>query len=164
MCVCISLPTAMLTAAANVLDNEHVRIDFRPLHQCIHIHDALVVREELQTSYQEDRRAQASLLLSQTTGLRTADKSISIPVLSSLLEQIVGFFVIEARVRQITDGFRPEAVVDDLWDDVVERTVAIIIGAIEPCQDLETSLAAKHKILTFVQALDVRTRSVSHEG
>lgn len=44
------------------MDNEEVRIDFRPLYQCVHIYDAMDSREQLQSSYQEDRRV--SLLAS----------------------------------------------------------------------------------------------------
>ena len=43
-------------ASDNFVDNEEVRIDFRPLYQCVHIYDAMDLREQLQTSYQEDRR------------------------------------------------------------------------------------------------------------
>lgn len=39
-----------------VLDNENVKIDFKPLYTCIHIYDTLDAREELQLSYQADRR------------------------------------------------------------------------------------------------------------
>lgn len=40
----------------NALDNETVKINFKPLYQCIHIHDTLDARDELQLSYQADRR------------------------------------------------------------------------------------------------------------
>lgn len=45
-CVCSVDPTA----------NETIQLDYKPLLQCIHIHDALDSRSELQRSYQEDRR------------------------------------------------------------------------------------------------------------
>lgn len=40
----------------NALDNEHIRIDFKPLYQCIHIYEALECKAELQRNYQEDRK------------------------------------------------------------------------------------------------------------
>ena len=43
-----------------MLDNDQVRIDFKPLYQCIHIYDTLDAREELQLSYQADRRVRHS--------------------------------------------------------------------------------------------------------
>ena len=48
----------------NVLDNETVKVDFKPLYTCIHIYDTLDAREELQLSYQADRRVRAYVSLS----------------------------------------------------------------------------------------------------
>jgi len=42
--------------ADSVLDNDNIKIDFKPLYTCIHIYDTLDAREELQLSYQADRR------------------------------------------------------------------------------------------------------------
>jgi exocyst complex component 6 len=40
----------------NVLDNENLQVDFRPLYQCIHIYAALDSLDELRKSYQADRK------------------------------------------------------------------------------------------------------------
>lgn len=40
----------------NVLDNEKLQVDFKPLFQCIHIYTALDSLDELRKSYQADRR------------------------------------------------------------------------------------------------------------
>ena len=40
----------------NVLDNDQLNVDFKPLYQCIHIYTALDALEELQKSYQADRK------------------------------------------------------------------------------------------------------------
>lgn len=40
----------------NVLDNERLSVDFKPLYQCIHIYTALDSLDELQRSYQADRK------------------------------------------------------------------------------------------------------------
>ena len=40
----------------NVLDNDKLQIDFKPLYECIHIYTALDSLEELQKSYQADRK------------------------------------------------------------------------------------------------------------
>merc|ERR1719487_1602173 len=86
----------------NVLDNDAVTIDFKPLYTCIHIHDTLDAREELQLRYQDDRRAQARLLLSSTSSL----SPFSLSALTALLEEIVGFFLIESHVLRTTNSFR----------------------------------------------------------
>ena len=137
---------------ANVLENDQVKIDFKPLHQCIHIYDALDSLEELQTNYQVDRTAQARLILSSTT-------TFSLNSLSNLLEQIVGFFIIEAKVLKITKSFRSEIVVDDLWEEMCERTIEIVNNGLRKCDDPEIFLGTKHKLLSFVQTVEVRFSS-----
>lgn len=42
--------------ADNVLDNDRLSVDFKPLYQCIHIYTALDSLDELQRSYQADRK------------------------------------------------------------------------------------------------------------
>ncbi|KAK4699775.1 exocyst complex component 6, partial [Phenoliferia sp. Uapishka_3] len=136
----------------NVLDNDTVRIDFKPLYQCIHIYDTLDAREELQQSYQADRRAQAFLLLSQTASLTP----FSLPALSALLEEIVGFFLIESHVlKTTTNSFRSEQDVEDLWDGMCERVVRIVDEGLGGCEDPEVFLGTKFKVLTFVQTLEI---------
>ncbi|SCV67991.1 BQ2448_112 [Microbotryum intermedium] len=134
----------------NVLDNDNVKIDFKPLYQCIHIYDSLDAREELQLSYQADRRAQAELLLSQTSSL----SPFSLPALSVLLEEIVGFFLIESHVLHTTNSFRSEQDVEDLWDGMCERVVKIVDEGLANCEDPEVFLGTKLKVLTFVQTLE----------
>jgi hypothetical protein len=46
----------------NVLNNEELKVDFKPLYQCIHIYTALDSLEELRKSYQADRKVGHSLI------------------------------------------------------------------------------------------------------
>ncbi|POY70555.1 hypothetical protein BMF94_6469 [Rhodotorula taiwanensis] len=142
----------------NVLDNDTIKIDFKPLYTCIHIYDTLDAREELQLSYQADRRAQAGLLLSSTSSLTP----FSLSALSALLEEIVGFFLIESHVLRTTNSFRSEQDVEDLWDEMCERVVRIVDEGLAACQEAEVFLGTKFKILTFVQTLEGYGYSVSH--
>ncbi|GAA6023710.1 hypothetical protein JCM8202_003147, partial [Rhodotorula sphaerocarpa] len=134
----------------NVLDNDAVTIDFKPLYTCIHIHDTLDAREELQLRYQDDRRAQAGLLLSSTSSL----SPFSLSALTALLEEIVGFFLIESHVLRTTNSFRSEQDVEDLWDEMCERVVRIVDQGLATCEEAEVFLGTKFKILTFVQTLE----------
>ncbi|GAA5987052.1 hypothetical protein JCM11641_007822 [Rhodosporidiobolus odoratus] len=134
----------------NVLDNDTVKIDFKPLYTCIHIYDALDAREELQLSYQADRRAQAGLLLSTTHSL----SPFSLPSLTTLLEEIVGFFLIESHVLRTTNSFRSEQDVEDLWDEMCERVVRIVDEGLGGEEDPQVFLGTKFKVLTFVQTLE----------
>ena len=42
----------------NVLNNEKLQVDFKPLFECIHIYTSLDSLNELQKSYQADRKVQ----------------------------------------------------------------------------------------------------------
>lgn len=43
----------------NIFDNDKVQVDFKPLYQSIHIYTALDSLEELQKSYQADRKVRS---------------------------------------------------------------------------------------------------------
>ena len=58
----LELTLCMLRDADSLLDNESAKIDFKPLYTCIHIYDTLDARDELQLSYQADRRVRLSPL------------------------------------------------------------------------------------------------------
>lgn len=139
------------------MDNEEVRIDFEPLYQCIHIHDVLNQREELQRNYQEDRRAQANLLLSQGLSFHPSN-----PTFPSLLEEVVGFFLVEHHALDTCPaGFRSEQEVDDLWDDMCERVVDIVSIGLRDCKDTRTFVGTKAVVQTFIQTLEGYSFSVS---
>lgn len=137
--------------ADNALDNDTVSIDFTPLYTSIHIYSTLDSLPSLQLSYQSDRRSQAYLLLSSTTSLTP----FSLSALSALLEEIVGFFLIESHVLKTTNNFRSEQDVEDLWDGMCERVVEIVDEGLKKEEDPQVFLGTKFKVLTFVQTLEV---------
>ncbi|GAA5923321.1 Rab GTPase-binding exocyst subunit SEC15 [Sporobolomyces koalae] len=141
----------------NALDNDQVRIEFKPLYICIHIYTTLDLLQDLQLSYQADRRAQAYLLLSTATSLTP----FSLAALSGLLEEIVGFFLIESHVLKTTNNFRSEQDVEDLWDGMCERVVEIVDQGLKTEEDPEVFLGTKFKVLTFVQTLEGSGYSVA---
>ncbi|KAM0793644.1 hypothetical protein ACM66B_001075 [Microbotryomycetes sp. NB124-2] len=134
----------------NPLDNDSVKIGFQPLFRCIHIYETLDAIEDLRLSYQADRRAQAQLILTQSVDL----ESFSLDAFSSLLEDIVGFFLIESQVLKTTNGFRSEQDVEDLWNGMCERIVAIVDNGLAGCEDPEVFLGTKLRVMTFVQTLE----------
>ncbi|PWN42536.1 exocyst complex subunit Sec15-like protein [Ceraceosorus guamensis] len=134
----------------NFVDNEEVRIDFKPLYQCILIYDSMDMREQLQMSYQEDRRLQASLLLSQ--GLTFDPVNPTFPL---VLQEVVGYFLVEHHVLQTSSpGFRSEAEVDDLWDNMCERVVDIVSVGLRDCRDTQVFVNTKAVIQTFIMTLE----------
>lgn len=75
----------------DILENEDVQVDFTPLFECIHIHDALGQAEKFRTDYAATRRRQKELLMPTSISLIDPDGAS----LSELLEGIAGFAIIE---------------------------------------------------------------------
>ncbi|BEI79982.1 hypothetical protein CcaverHIS002_0105110 [Cutaneotrichosporon cavernicola] len=138
-------------AEFDALDNEHIRIDFKPLYQCIHIYEALECKTELQRNYQEDRKTQANLILASRSASSSETLMTSLP---ELMQELVGFFIIEAHVLRTVPDFRSQRDVDDLWDEMCRRIISILGLGLKGCSKLEVFLESKKHILLFVQTLE----------
>lgn len=75
----------------DILDNEEVKVDFTPLFEGIHIHQALGQYEKFRVEYAATRRQQKELLIPASITLVDAEAAS----LSELLEGIAGFAIIE---------------------------------------------------------------------
>ncbi len=75
----------------DILDNEDVKVDFTPLFEGIHIHQALGQYERFRVEYAATRRQQKELLIPASITLVDAETAS----LSELLEGIAGFAIIE---------------------------------------------------------------------
>ncbi|KAJ8093400.1 Rab GTPase-binding exocyst subunit S15 [Marasmius tenuissimus] len=129
----------------NVLDNDQLRIDFKPLYQCIHIYTALESLAELQKSYQADRKAQSDLILPAPLPLSS---------LQSITEQFSGFFTVETHVLETTGSFRSEREVEELWDRVVSRLTTSISSALRTETDADSFLRVKECLIGFIMSLE----------
>ncbi|KAG8865136.1 hypothetical protein FRB96_000025 [Tulasnella sp. 330] len=137
----------------NVLDNDQIHVDFKPLYQCIHIYTALDAIQELQRTYQADRKAQALLILSDRMSTASANKNLATTLLP-LTEDIVGFFIVESEVLRTTQSFRSHREVDELWDSVVAKLMEVLHNGLREDGDVETFLSCKEIILSFIQTLE----------
>ncbi|KAG9015549.1 hypothetical protein FRB94_000154 [Tulasnella sp. JGI-2019a] len=137
----------------NVLDNDQIHVDFKPLYQCIHIYTALDAIQELQRSYQADRKAQALLILSDRMSTASSNTNLSSALLP-LTEDVVGFFIVESEVLRTTQSFRSHREVDELWDSVVARLMEVLQIGLQDESDVDTFLACKDIILSFIQTLE----------
>ncbi|KAL4399832.1 Rab GTPase-binding exocyst subunit S15 [Malassezia pachydermatis] len=141
----------------NFLDNEKVKVDFKPLYQCIHIYEVLDQREQLQMNYQEDRKAQASLLLSRDLKMESGTQE-----LMALLEAVVGYFVVERHVAHTSPpGFRPIAEVEDVWETMCERIVDMVTLGLRDCKDTKAYIETKAALQTFIRTLESMELSVT---
>ncbi|RUS18641.1 exocyst complex subunit Sec15-like-domain-containing protein [Endogone sp. FLAS-F59071] len=132
----------------NILDD--VNIDFQPLFRCLHIYDSLGRRQEFKSSYEEDRRAQANLALSSPLNLRDGN----ILGFETLLQDIVGFFIIEHVVMHSTVDFRSQNEVDALWEMVTDKVIQVMYDGLKGCKDTELFLKIKFNLLIFIQTLE----------
>lgn len=89
----------------DVLNNDEVQVDFSPLFEAMHIHDALGQNEKFRQEYAATRRQQKELLLPSTLDLLDEDGS----GLSSLLESIAGFGIVEKATMLRTENLRSTA-------------------------------------------------------
>jgi len=90
------------TEEFDILDNEEVQIDFTPLFESLHIHEALRQSDKFRAEYAATRRRQKELLLPTTITLIDEDEAS----LSGLLEGIAGFAIIERATVKKTQELR----------------------------------------------------------
>ncbi|PSR93718.1 hypothetical protein PHLCEN_2v4613 [Hermanssonia centrifuga] len=136
----------------NVLDNERLKVDFTPLYQCIHIYSALDALDEIRKSYQADRKAQSDLIIPETLPLGS---------LSSVTQEIVGFFIIETHVLSTTGNFRSERDVEELWDALVSRLSGVVDRMLQSETDADSFLRVKEGLIGFVMTLETYTYSTT---
>ncbi|KAG7096752.1 hypothetical protein E1B28_004164 [Marasmius oreades] len=129
----------------NIFDNEQLKVDFKPLYQCIHIYTALESLGELQKSYQADRKAQSDLILPAPLPLGS---------LPSITEQISGFFIVETHVLETTGTFRSEREVEELWEGVVARLTSSIGSALANETAPDSFLRVKECLIGFIMSLE----------
>ncbi|KAI8140216.1 exocyst complex subunit Sec15-like-domain-containing protein [Fennellomyces sp. T-0311] len=107
-------------------------------------------RHEFKASYEEDRRAQANLALSAPINLRDGNMT----PFETLLQDIVGFFIIEHIVMHSTQDFRSRAEVDALWEMVTGKIILVVSESLKGCRDPELFLRIKFSLLIFIQTLE----------
>lgn len=93
----------------SILDNEDLQVDFTPLFECIHIHDALGQTDKFRAEYATTRRQQKDLLVPVSITLVDAEAAS----LSELLEGIAGFAIVERATMKKAPELRSAV---DVWD------------------------------------------------
>ncbi|KFX90216.1 hypothetical protein V495_01967 [Pseudogymnoascus sp. VKM F-4514 (FW-929)] len=135
----------------DALDNDELRVDFTPLFECLHIHEALGQSDKFRTEYAATRRRQKELLLPSSISLLENDDSS----LSSLLEGIAGFAIIERATMRRAHNLRSPVDVDELWDSMCQAAISLISKALDDVDNAEVLLKIKGVIALFIQTLDI---------
>jgi hypothetical protein len=136
----------------DILNNEETetQVDFSPLFECMHIHETLGKADHFRTEYAATRRRQKELLIPTSLDLLDDDEAD----LSSLLESITGFAIVERTTMKKTDNFRTAIDVDELWDSMCQSAIALITNALHTVENDEKLLKIKGRISLFIQTMD----------
>ena len=138
------------TEEFDVLNNDEVQVDFTPLFECMHIHDALGQSERFRAEYANTRRKQKDLLLPTTLDLTDEENSD----LSNLLEGIAGFAIVEKATMKKTESLRAAVDVDELWDSMCQSAINLISTALPTVDNDGKLLKIKSIIALFIQTMD----------
>ena len=141
----------------DVLDNEEVHVDFTPLFEALHIHDALGQSDRFRSDYSATRRQQKDLLMPASVNLEAEDESS----LSSLLEGVAGFAIIEKATMRRVPQLRTTVDVDELWDSMCQTVIALVTKALKDVSNAEVLLKLKGFIALFIQTMEGWGYSVS---
>lgn len=129
----------------DVFDNSELKVDFKPLYHCIHIYTALDSLDELRKSYQADRRAQSDLIL---------PTPIPLNGLTSLIQEVAGFFIVETHVLKTTGNFRSEQELEELWDSLLGRLCLALDNALGTETDPEGYVRVKEALIGFIMTME----------
>ncbi|KAL9127730.1 MAG: hypothetical protein Q9217_003439 [Psora testacea] len=134
----------------NVLDNDDVQVDFTPLFECLHIHNALGQTDKFRAEYATTRRQQKELLMPPSITLIEAEGV----TLNELLEGIAGFAIVEKATMKKAPELRSAVDVDELWDSMCQQVIALISKALHEVNNAELLLKIKGVIALFIQTMD----------
>lgn len=152
----------------DILNNEEtdLEIEFTPLFEAMHIHETLGKSDHFRSVYAATRREQKDLLLPQTLNLLDEDCGD----LSSLLESIAGFAIIEKATMAKTDNFRTQAdvsilptrnsyrltetQVDELWDSMCQSAITLITNALPTVTSDDLLLKIKGRVSLFMFTME----------
>ncbi len=139
------------TEEFDILDNEEVQVDFTPLFECLHIHNALGQTDKFRAEYAATRRQQKELLMPASVTLVDEGGTS----LSELLEGIAGFAIVEKATMRKTPELRSAVDVDELWDSMCQSAIMLISKALHEVTNAEVLLKIKGVIALFIQTMGV---------
>ncbi|KAJ8108534.1 hypothetical protein OPT61_g8103 [Boeremia exigua] len=143
----------------DILNNEEAgnETDFSPLFLAIHINETLGKSDQFKAEYAQDRRTQKDLIIPSKLNLLQAECDD----LSSLLESIAGFAIIEKATMAKTVNLRQQADVDELWDSMCQSAIKLITESLPTVESDELLLKIKGRIALFMLTMEKIGYSVS---
>ncbi|KAL2262380.1 hypothetical protein VTK26DRAFT_1513 [Humicola hyalothermophila] len=133
------------------LDNDEVQVDFTPLHEALHIHDALGQVDKFRAEYAATRRQQKDLIIPASENLFSQNDDDS---LRALLESIAGFAIIEKGTLQRAPLVRSTLDVDELWDSMCQAAIRVISKSLDGVDNPPLLVQIKEVIALFIQTME----------
>ncbi|KAJ2986433.1 hypothetical protein NUW58_g5031 [Xylaria curta] len=134
----------------DVLNNDELQVDFTPLFEAVHIHEALGQSDKFRSEYAATRRRQKELLLPVSICLTTDDEQS----LSSLLEGIAGFAIIEKSTMRRIPQLRTAIEVEELWDSMCSTAISLTSKALVDIHNAEVLVQIKGAFALFIQTME----------
>lgn len=136
----------------DVLNNEEaeVQVDFSPLYEALHIHEALDQLDPFRTEYSTTRRRQKELIVPSQLRIRDDEAS----ELKTLLESIAGFSIVERTTLKRTENLRTTVDVDELWDSMCTSAISLMSTAIAHVNDADVLLRITGVVSLFIQTME----------
>ena len=75
--------------------------------------------------------------------------------LTSLIQEIAGFFIVETHVLKTTGNFRSEQELEELWDSLLGRLCLALDDALSAETDPEGYLRVKEVLISFIMTMEV---------
>ena len=131
-------------------DGADLQVDFTPLFEAIHIHEALGQGDRFRSEYSVTRRGQKDLLI--PLSLKINDEEAS--DLKTMLESIAGFSIVERETLKKTGNLRSPVDLDELWDSLSQGAISLMSGAVLAVEDPSMLLKLTSVISLFVQTME----------
>ncbi|KAG9196040.1 exocyst complex subunit Sec15-like protein [Alternaria panax] len=143
----------------DVLNNEEAgnETDFSPLFEAMHINETLGKSDQFRLEYASDRRTQKDLIIPNKLNLLDEECGD----LSSLLESIAGYAIIEKATMSKTLNLRSQTDVDELWDSMCQSAINLITSQLHTVENDELLLKIKGRIALFMLTMEKWGYSVS---
>lgn len=131
----------------NFLHNDEVEIGLDYLYEAFYIFQLLGETDRFRHEFASNRRKQKELLFDSVTSLADTE------ALSTLLEEIAGFAILEDALLTKTENLRTQADVDELWYSMCHSAVDLITPFMDTIDNDEELLRIKAVMALFSQTM-----------
>ena len=85
---------------------------------------------------------------------------VPLNALTSLTQEVAGFFIVETHVLKTTGNFRSEQELEGLWDSLLGRLCLALDDALSTETDPEGYLRVKEALIGFIMTMEVSSPAI----